>query len=305
MKRIAGVNSPVITIMEETGRIDKEAMQQHIDHLAGSGLNGLLILGSLGEFYSFSLDEKKELVDLAVAAASGRCQVIVGVGTTSLQDTLELAHYAEKAGADALNVVSPYYFAPSETAMVEYFGRIADAVKLPIQLYNFPARVGADISAKVLTNLAGKHENIVSIKDTVDNISHTRALIKAVKAVRPDFTVLSGFDEYYLVNRASGGDGVLCGLTNVVPELFVAYHQAYEAGNFAKTMECAQMISRLMELYSMTDLFVVAIKAAVKAVSGLKMSTFTRMPGLSLSEEENVRIGQLLREVLGENSVKA
>ena len=304
MKKIAGVNSPVITIMDDTGKIDKQAMAQHIDHLAASGLNGLLILGSLGEFYSFSLAEKKELVDLAVAAAKGRTQIIVGVGSTSLEDTLELAHYAEKAGADALNVVSPYYFAPSEDAMIEYFGRIAEAVKLPIQLYNFPARVGSDITPRVLTALAEKHENIVSIKDTVDNISHTRMLIRAVKAVRPDFTVLSGFDEYYLVNRVSGGDGVLCGLTNVVPELFVKYHGAYEAGDFAITTACARKISRLMAIYSMTDLFVVAVKAAVKATSGLKMSTFTRMPGLPLQEEEYERICQLLKEVLGEEAVR-
>ena len=305
MIKIAGVNSPVITIMEDTGKIDKQAMERHIDHLAASGLNGLLILGSLGEFYAFSLPEKKELVDLAVSAAKGRSKVIVGVGSTSLEDTLELAHYAEKAGADALNVVAPYYFAPSEAAMVEYFGRIAGAVKLPIQLYNFPARVGGDITPGVLTALAERHENIVSIKDTVDNISHTRSLIRAVKAVRPDFTVLSGFDEYYLVNRASGGDGVLCGLTNVVPELFVAYHGAYEAGDFGKTMAYAQKISRLMEIYTLTDLFVVAVKAAVKAVSGLPMSTFTRMPGLPLQEEESARIAALLKEVLGEEAVRA
>lgn len=304
MKKIAGVNSPVITIMDDTGKIDKQAMAQHIDHLAASGLNGLLILGSLGEFYSFSLAEKKELVDLAVAAAKGRTQIIAGVGSTSLEDTLELAHYAEKAGADALNVVSPYYFAPSEDAMIEYFGRIAEAVKLPIQLYNFPARVGSDITPRVLTALAEKHENIVSIKDTVDNISHTRMLIRAVKAVRPDFTVLSGFDEYYLVNRVSGGDGVLCGLTNVVPELFVKYHGAYEDGDFAITTACARKISRLMAIYAMTDLFVVAVKAAVKAASGLKMSTFTRMPGLPLQEEEYERICQLLKEVLGEEAVR-
>lgn len=305
MKRIAGVYSPVITILDDEGRIDKENMTAHIDHLAGSGLDGLLILGSLGEFYSFSLEEKKELVSLAVAAAKGRTQIIVGVGSTSLEDTLALAHYAEQAGADAINMVSPYYFAPSEEAMIAYFGKVAGEVQLPMQLYNFPARVGADITPRVLTTLAEKYANIVSIKDTVDNISHTRALIQAVKAVRPDFTVLSGFDEYYLVNRVSGGDGVLCGLTNVVPELFVRYHKAYEEGDFRVTQDCAQKISRLMELYSMTPLFVVAVKAAVKAVSGRKMSTFTSLPGLPLQADEYGKICKLLQDTLGEDAVKA
>ena len=297
--KICGVNSPVITILDESGKIDAAAMEQHIAHLAASGLNGLLILGSLGEFYSFSMAEKKFLVDLAIRAAGGKTQIIVGVGSERLADTLELANYAQAAGADAINVVSPYYFAPSENSMVDYFGRIATEINLPIQLYNFPAKVGADITPKVVKTLAEKYSNIVSIKDTVDNISHTRAVIRAVKSVRQDFTVLSGFDEYYLVNRASGGDGVLCGLTNIVPEIFVRYHRAYEAGDFATTMDCAKKISQLMQIYSMTDLFVVAMKAALKATSGLKMSTFTRAPGLPLKDEQYERICALLKEILG------
>lgn len=297
--KIQGVYTPIITIMKEDGSIDMANMEKHINHLCEAGINGILFFGSLGEFYNCSMEEKKAVIDMAVKVINHRAQMIVGVGGTNFPEVIELAKYAEKAGADALNVVSPYYFGPTEEGAIAYFGKIADAVSIPIQLYNFPARVGADLTPYVVATLAQKHANIVGIKDTVDTISHTRELIAAVKAVRPDFSVLSGFDEYYLVNRVSGGDGVLCGLTNVVPELFVAYHKAYEAKDFATTEKNAKIISKLMRLYGATDLFIVAIKAAVKA-QGLDISTYTREPGLPITEEEYAKVQAILADSLKE-----
>lgn len=297
--QIKGVYTPVITIMDEQGKIDFPHMEQHIEHLTAAGINGLLFFGSLGEFYAFSKEEKKQLIDFAVKVVRHRTQVIIGVGGTSLADVMELADYAAKAGADAINIVSPYYFGPNEASAIEYFGSIAEKVSLPIQLYNFPDRVGADLTPHVIRTLAEKHPNIIGVKDTVDNISHTRQVIAAVKEVRPDFSVVSGFDEYYLVNRVSGGDGVLCGLTNVVPELFVAYHRAYEAKDFAAAEASAKKVSKLMRLYAVTGLFVVAIKAAVKA-QGLAISTYTRAPGLPITEAEYAKVKEILADSLAE-----
>jgi len=294
---IKGVYTPVITILTEEGNIDFPNMSKHIDHLVSAGINGLLFFGSLGEFYACSVEEKKKLIDLAVKVVDHRTQIIIGVGSTRIEEVLELAHYAKKAGADAINIVAPFYFGPTEDAAIQYFGKIAEQVAFPIQLYNFPARVGADLTPYVVRTLAERYPNIIGIKDTVYTISHTRKLIAAVKAVRPDFSVVSGFDEYYLVNRAAGGDGVLCGLTNVVPELFVQYHQAYENKDFITTEICAKKISKLMGLYDVTPLFVVAIKAAVKA-QGLDISTCTRAPGLPITEEQYKTVINILAEGL-------
>lgn len=291
-----GVYSPVITILNDEGKLDVRAMEQHVEHLAASGLHGLLFLGSLGEFYSFSFEEKKEIIDLAVKVVNGRCQVIIGVGGTSLDEVIALASYCETAGVDALNIVSPYYFGPTPKAAVAYFGKIAEATSLPIMLYNFPDRVGTDLTPDVVAELAKTHKNIVGIKDTVDNISHTRRLIRAVKAVNPEFSVLSGFDEYYAVNRFSGGDGTLTGLTNVTPETFVALHKAYEEKDFETLEACASKIAKLMSLYEVTDLFIVAIKAAVK-LRGPEMSTFTKAPGLPITAAEEQKVADILKEV--------
>lgn len=297
MTKIKGIYTPVITIMKDDGTIDMEHMEEHINHLCDAGINGLLFGGSLGEFYACSIKEKKALIDLAVKTVHHRSQILIGVGSTIWTDVIELATYAEKVGADIINIVPPFYFGPTEKSIIDYYGKIAQQVSIPIQIYNFPARVGSDITSDALVSLIKSHPNIIGIKDTVDTISHTRKLITAVKSVRPDFSVLSGFDEYYLDNRLAGGDGVLCGLTNVVPQLFVKYHAAYEANDFKATMTYGKLVSQLMQIYDVTDLFIVAIKAAVK-IRGLDISTYTRAPGITITNEEYHNVQHILNEVL-------
>ncbi len=289
-----GVNCPVITILTEDGKIDYPNMEKHINHLIEAGLNGLLFFGSIGEFYCIPLQEKKEFINWVVKLVNKRTQVIIGVGDTSLENVIELATYAEKAKADALNIISPYYFGLNKESTVSYFGEIAKQVKLPIMLYNFPDRTGNDLSPDLVYELVSKYPNIVGIKDTVDNISHTRQLCQKIKPNYPQFSILSGFDEYYLVNRISGGDGVLCGLTNVIPEDFVKLHKAFEKKDFNTAEMAAKKISHLMQLYQTTPLFVVGIKAAVKIVSGMNMSTYTKVPASPLTKEQFEHIKTIL-----------
>lgn len=291
-----GVNSPVITILKDDGSIDYENMEKHINHLVDAGLNGLLFLGSLGEFYAFSETEKRALIDFAVKTAAGRTQVIIGIGNTEEEEVIRLAAHAAETGADALNIVSPYYFGLPAAAAVEYFERLTKAVGLPVMLYNFPDRTGSDLSPEIVRTIAQRCPTITGIKDTVDNISHTRRICQAVKPVRPDFSVLSGFDEYYIVNRISGGDGVLCGLTNVVPELFVKMHASYESGDYAAALRCAEKIAGLMRIYTVTPLFITGMKAAVRA-AGLPISTCTRAPGTPLTETEDQEIRAILADL--------
>lgn len=288
-----GIFCPSITITDDNGAIDYELWGRHLDHLADAGIDGVLLFGSIGEFYSVSLEDKKAVVDFAVERVADRMKVFVGVGDTVYDHVLDLTCYAQKAGADAVLAVSPYYFGPTDDAAEKYFGGIAEATDLPVVLYNFPARTGSDLSPALVARLAAKYPNICGIKDTVDTISHTRKVIRAARAVNPDFTVLSGFDEYYLVNRASGGNGVLCGLTNVEPELFVRMHGAYQAGDFATAIECAERISSLMAVYDACDLFISAIKVAVN-IKGLPISTTIFDPAVQASDVQRTTIEKLL-----------
>ena len=290
-----GIFCPSITITDDEGKIDYDLWGKHLDHLADAGVNGVLLFGSIGEFYSVSLADKEAALEFAVKRVGERMKVFAGVGDTTYANVIEFTKFAEKAGADAVLAVSPYYFGPSPLTAENYFGGIAEATKLPVILYNFPARTGTDLTPELVASLAAKHPNICGIKDTVDTISHTRKVIRAARAVNPDFTVFSGFDEYYLVNRVSGGNGVLCGLTNVEPETFVKMHAAYEKGDFATAVACAERISKLMAVYDVCDLFVSAIKAAVK-VKGLPISTKIYEPAVQATEADEAAIAELLAE---------
>ncbi|MDY3974445.1 dihydrodipicolinate synthase family protein [uncultured Veillonella sp.] len=290
-----GVFSPVITIMTDEGKIDYINFEKHINYLADSGLNGLLFLGSIGEFYALTFEEKKELIKFAVNTVNKRCSVIIGIGGNNFTEVKELAKFSESVGADALNIVSPYYFGITDIAAESYFGGVAESTTLPIMLYNFPDRVGKDLTPELVSRLAKMYKNIVAIKDTVDTISHTRKMITAVRSVKPIFSVLSGYDEYYMVNRLSGGNGVLCGLTNVVPEWFVELHKAYEADDIINVKLYGEKISKLMVLYDITDVFIVAIKEAVKA-KGLPISSYARIPGTPITSVESERIRSILKQ---------
>ena len=290
-----GIFCPSITITDDEGKIDFDLWGKHLDHLADAGVNGVLLFGSIGEFYSVSLADKEAALEFAVKRVGERMKVFAGVGDTTYANVIEFTKFAERAGADAVLAVSPYYFGPSPLTAENYFGGIAEATKLPVILYNFPARTGTDLTPELVASLAAKHPNICGIKDTVDTISHTRKVIRAARAVNPDFTVFSGFDEYYLVNRVSGGNGVLCGLTNVEPETFVKMHAAYEEGDFATAVACAERISKLMAVYDVCDLFVSAIKAAVK-VKGLPISTKIFEPAVQATEANEAAIAELLAE---------
>ena len=289
----SGIICPSITITKDDGSIDYEQWGRHLDHLIEAGLDGVLVFGSIGEFYAFPLDVKKQVVEFAVKHVAGRMKVFVGVGDTNLDKVVDFALFAERAGADALVAVSPYYFGPSADGAKAYFAAVAEAVDMPVVLYNFPPRTGSDLTPELVADLAAAHPNIVGIKDTVDTISHTRKVIRAVKAVNPRFAVFSGFDEYYLVNRVSGGDGVICGMTNVEPETFVELHHAYETGDYATAIRAAERISRLMALYDQSDLFISAIKGAVKA-KGLDISTLIREPAVQLTDEQYRAVRDIL-----------
>lgn len=291
--RFSGVVCPSITVTHDDGTIDYERWGKHLDHLIDAGIDGVLIFGSIGEFYAFDLQTKEQVVDFVVKHVNGRMKVFAGVGDTDIDRVLEFAKSAEKSGVDAVVAVSPYYFGPSPDAARIYFGKIADTVSIPVILYNFPARTGSDLTPELVADLAKNHPNIVGMKDTVDTISHTRKVIRAARAVNPDFAVFSGFDEYYLVNRVSGGVGVISGLTNVEPETFVTLRNAYDSGDMETTLTAAARISKLMAVYDQADLFISAIKGAVKA-KGLDISTLIREPAAQLTDEQYRKIVQIL-----------
>jgi 4-hydroxy-tetrahydrodipicolinate synthase len=280
-----GILTPVITILNQQGKIDFEGNKMIINRLIANGMDGLLFFGSIGEFFALSMEEKKEFIRFVIKTVDKRVPVLIGTGGTVQEEVIELTQFAQQADADGVVIISPYYFKLDSETIYRYYANIARNTSLPIMLYNFPERTAADLTPDLVLRLAKEFSNIVAIKDTVDNISHTRKLIQLVKAERPNFTVLSGFDEYLIPNLMAGGDGVLCGLTNVVPELFAGLLKAYQAKDFEKVITANAKISILMNLYDVTNPFIAGLKGAV-ASRGVSISTAVKEPAAAITQQQ-------------------
>jgi 2-dehydro-3-deoxy-D-pentonate aldolase len=288
----------MITPFHDDLTIDYKAAAAQIERVIAGGVDGILFLGSIGEFFSQSLSERRDFLRFATQQTTGRVRVLIGTGDTVFANTIELTEQARAAGADAAVVVSPYYIGGDQACLYEYYAGLEKACRLPIILYNFPDRTGVSIAPETVKALS-KLPGIVGIKDTVDNISHTRALFQEVLPSCPDFEIYSGYDEYALVNLMGGGSGVISGMNNLAPEVFRALIDAYEARDLDLAERMQRRVNALMPLYQMTTPFIQAIKVAVsRLVDG--MSPAMRPPCLPLSAETEAEIGEFVdREVSG------
>lgn len=258
--------TPAITVLQEDGHADFTNLKRLYDHLIDGGINGILVLGSIGEFFAISYEEKKEIIRFAVDTVAGRTKVLVGTTSMVPGETMALSNYALECGADGVVIVPPYYFSLTQESIYDFYAEIAEAVSGPIYIYNFPDRTGYEIAAETIRRLAEKYPNIAGCKDTIPGVAHTREIIKAVKPVRPDFKVYSGFDDNFAYNVLSGGDGCIGGLSNLLPGFFQKWVDAFARDDLAEIMQRQQAVNRLMDIYNVGAPFVPYIKNAMKAL---------------------------------------
>lgn len=278
-----GVWCPSITPMDHEGNIDFSGLAQHLARLTDARIDVVLLMGSIGEFASFSLEERLELIRNARAMSSRT--MVANVSSTCLSDVFQMAQTAYDTGYDAVMVLPPYYYGQTSNQVLSYFRKIGARLEGKWFAYNFPARTGCDITPEIAATLATEWPNFAGIKDTVDCQSHTRNMILATQVVRPDFAVLSGYDEYFIPNLMAGGAGVISGLNNVMPELFVQAREAWLQGDLSTLIHAQQEIGRFMAIYAIGDDFVTTIKTVVSRKFGY-CTPVSRNAGGTLSEEQ-------------------
>jgi 4-hydroxy-tetrahydrodipicolinate synthase len=273
----------LITPMAEDGSLDAKAFQDLVQWQIAEGTQGLIPVGTTGESPTLSHDEHRRVVELCVEAAAGRVPVIAGTGSNSTEEAIELTRHAKEAGADAALIVTPYYNKPTQEGMFLHFTAIADAVDLPIVIYNIPPRSVVDMSVETMARLA-KHPNIVGVKDATANLTrplHTRA------AIGPDFCQLSGEDHTALAFLAAGGHGCISVTANIAPRLCAEMHAAWAAGNFA---EAIAIQDRLLPVHD--AMFCETSPGPVKHAASLlaKSSAFCRLPMAPVAESTRARV---------------
>lgn len=287
--------TPVVTAFDENGNLDIQGNKNVWDHLIKGGVDGLVIMGSTGEFFSMTTEQKKELIKLVVEHVNKRTKVYIGTSCMTVEDTVELSNFAIETGADAVMIISPYYFALSNESVEFFYDKVAEAVKGDIYLYNFPDRTGHDLTPEVTLNLLRKHKNIVGFKDTVSEMGHTRKLMTTVLKEFPDFIVLSGFDENFVHNILCGGSGCIGGLSNLCPELFANWVKAINAKNMDEVARIQKIVDKLMDLYPIGTPFIPIMKKAM-ILHGVEMKEYCTKPFLPATEEQTEQIKAVMKD---------
>lgn len=223
-----GVITALITPLRD-GNVDEDAFTRLLERQIAAGVHGVVPMGTTGESASLRLEEHKRVVELCVSVAAGRVRVIAGAGSSATDKAIDLVRHAKTVGADGALVVTPYYNRPSQEGMARHFEAIAEAVQLPVLLYNVPGRTGVDLANDTVARLAA-HPNIVGIKDATGDLSRVSWMRANIGG---QFDLISGDDPSYLGYHAQGGAGVISVTSNVAPEAMVALHEAAAAGDYA------------------------------------------------------------------------
>ncbi|TCU11086.1 4-hydroxy-tetrahydrodipicolinate synthase [Rhizobium sullae] len=233
----------LVTPFTDAGLVDEASFAAHVDWQIREGSSGLVPVGTTGESPTLSHAEHKRVVEICIEAAAKRVPVMAGAGSNNTREAIELAQHAEKAGADAVLVVTPYYNKPTQKGLIAHFSAVAEAVRLPIYIYNIPGRSVVDMTPETMGALAGAHSNIVGVKDAtgkIERVSEQRI------TCGKDFRQLSGEDATALGFNAHGGVGCISVTANVAPRLCAEFQAATLAGDYTKALEYQD---RLMPLH--------------------------------------------------------
>lgn len=288
--QFAGVWCPSITPMDNDGKVDLNGLSQHLKRLTEANIDVILLMGSIGEFASFTLEERLMLIREARAMSS--LKMVANVSSTCTSDILLMAQEAYRVGYDAVMILPPYYYGQTSKQLLSYFRQLGNALSGKWFAYNFPARTGCDLTPDLVATLAAEFPNFAGIKDTVDCQSHTRSMIQTTRAVRDDFAVLSGYDEYYIPNLLAGGAGIISGLNNVMPELFVSAREAFKQGDLQTLRDIQEKIDTFMSIYAIGEDFVTTIKTVVSRKFGY-CTGVSRNAGGELNEHERRTIDEV------------
>jgi 4-hydroxy-tetrahydrodipicolinate synthase len=289
---IEGIIVAMVTPFDKRERIDKSGFRKIIDYLIGSSVHGILPMGSQGEFFALSRTEKTELIKVAVEEANGRVFVIPNTGCITTKDSVELTRYAEKAGADAVSVITPFFISPNQEELYQHYGAICSSVKIPVLAYNNPGRTGGtQLSPLTIDRLARNYPNFSGIKDNSGDLTQVAEMIRITPS---GFKVIMGRDTLIYGGLMYGTAGAISATANVAPKLVTGIFEAYKAGEYEKAKEYQMELAPLRSAFELGT-FPVVVKEALNMM-GLPTGE-CRKPVLPLSEESREKLRKILLEM--------
>lgn len=298
MTCIKGIIPPMITPLKGDDELDLEGTSRLVEHMLAGGVHALFLLGTTGEAQSLTYRLRYEFVERVCRQVAGRVPVLVGVTDTSLDESVRLAEHAAKCGAVGVVAAAPYYFAPSQQELIEYYTALADRLPLPLYLYNMPSHVKVFLEPATVKTLAD-HPNIVGLKDSSANMTHFETLIYHL-GDRDDFALYVGPEELTGECVLMGADGGVNGGANLFPELYVAMYDAACKHDIVRVRELQHRIMQISTTIYTVGKYGSSYLKGVKCALSLMgiCDDYLSYPYRKFRAEERSRIRQAL-EALG------
>ncbi|HZG55019.1 4-hydroxy-tetrahydrodipicolinate synthase [Paenibacillus sp.] len=245
-----GIVPAMVTPLRDDQSLNEPVLRQLVRRYIAAGVHGLFCLGTNGEFFSLSFEEKVKVIEIVVEEAGGRVPVYAGTGCVSTQETIRLTGEARRVGADVASIITPYFLAYTQQELKEHFLRVADAAALPIILYNIPGRTGNALHPATVAELT-LVPNIVGVKDSSGQFDN---LLQYIGLSGSGFSVLAGTDSLILPSLFAGGSGAIAATANVFPEDAVSVYESWKRGAFEEANEAQNRLNAFRSVLSIGTL---------------------------------------------------
>ncbi len=296
MAKIKGIITPIITPMNEDESINEQELRVQVNRQIEAGVHGLFPFGTNGEGYILSEKEKEQVLSVVIDETKGRVPVYAGTGCISTKDTIRQSRMAKSLGADILSIITPSFAAASQNELYEHYKTVAEAVDMPIVLYNIPARTGNALAPATVAKLA-KIGNIVGAKDSSGYFANILGYLDEGKKADKDFAMLSGNDQLIIWTLLAGGVGGIAGCANVYPRTMASIYDLFAEGKIeeAKAANASIASFRACFKYGNPNTIVKTAAALLGYPVGKCRAPFNQVP------EEGI---EAIKKVLEENKAK-
>ena len=285
-----GIVPAMVTPITSDGKINVGALRKLTNYLIEGGVHGLFPVGSQGEFYALTMEEKKKVIETVVEETRGRVPVYAGTGAITTREAIALTQMAEAAGVNAVSVLTPFFITPNETELFEFYSAIARSTRLPILLYNNPGRTGVNLSANFVVRVS-KIDNIVGIKDSSGDMT---LMAEYIRRTDGKFSVLAGRDTLIYGVLCYGGKGAIAATANVAPKVIVEIYEAFVAGDMKRSLEAQFRLAPLRLAFELGT-FPVVIKEALNLIGIDAGSAIAPVGGIK--PEAKAELGKVLKEM--------
>lgn len=292
-KRIEGIVTALVTPFNLDGELDENALHRIVEFQIEKGVHGLYPCATFGEGPTMTVEQRKRVAEIVIEKSGRRVPVVVQVGASDASTTIELSRHAERVGADAVAVVTPYYYNPDEEALVEYYKQVSENVAIPVFIYNIPYRTTVNITPDIALKIVAAAPRVQGIKDSSRDFMQ---VLEYIEKLPRDFIILNGADAYILPALIMGVSGAMSAYSNAFPELYVSLYDLFKRGDYEKAREVQFKINltrRMLRLHAQP--FIQPVKEAMK-MRGIPAG-FVKRPLRPMTEEEIDDLGSKLKKL--------